>query len=106
MLAKPLDRTRVGIALKAHLGRTVESGATALFQLQGGDKIDLLTVWPPSQRMSRWVYAVSGCKPVWHLGSPEQVVRAITENFGIGADSLDESDLGEDLIASRKPRTI
>ena len=46
--------------------------------------------------MNRWVYAVSGCKPVWHLGSPEKVVRAITENFGIGADSLEESDLEED----------
>jgi general secretion pathway protein E len=46
--------------------------------------------------MSKWVYAVSGRKPVWYLGSPEKVLRAITENFGIGADSLDESDLEEE----------
>jgi type II secretory ATPase GspE/PulE/Tfp pilus assembly ATPase PilB-like protein len=46
--------------------------------------------------MSRWVFAVSGKKPVWSLGSPENVVRAITENFGIGADSLEESDLDLD----------
>ena len=53
----------------------------------------MVTVWPPSQRMSRWVYAVSGQTPIWSLGSPEKISRAITENFGIGADSLDDSDL-------------
>lgn len=92
VLAKPLDQIELGIALQAHLDG-VEGDA---FSNGGGGKIDLLTVWPPSRRMSRWVYAVSGCKPVWHLGSPEKVVRAITENFGIGADSLDESDLEDE----------
>jgi len=63
--------------------------------LEGSEegKISIVTVWPPTNRMSRWVFAVSGKKPVWSLGSPENVVRAITENFGIGADSLEESDL-------------
>ena len=56
-------------------------------------KLELVTVWPPTNRMSRWVYAVSGQKPIWSLGSPEKISRAITENFGIGADSLDDSDL-------------
>jgi len=56
-------------------------------------KLELVTVWPPTERMSRWVYAVSGQKPIWSLGSPEKISRAITENFGIGADSLDDSDL-------------
>ena len=56
-------------------------------------KLELVTVWPPTQRMSRWVYAVAGQKPIWSLGSPEKISRAITENFGIGADSLDDSDL-------------
>ena len=56
----------------------------------------LLTLWPPTKRMSRWVYAVSGKKPIWYLGLPEKVTRAITENFGIGADSLDDSDLDEE----------
>jgi general secretion pathway protein E len=59
-------------------------------------EISIVTVWPPTNRMSRWVFAVSGRKPVWSLGSPENVVRAITENFGIGADSLEESDLDLD----------
>jgi len=56
-------------------------------------KIHLLTVWPPTDRMSRWVFAVSGRKPIWYLGLPEKVTSAITENFGIGSDSLDETDL-------------
>ena len=43
--------------------------------------------------MSRWVYAVSGRKPIWYLGLPEIVTQAITENFGIGSDSFDESEL-------------
>jgi general secretion pathway protein E len=43
--------------------------------------------------MSRWVFAISGKKPIWSLSSPEKISRAITENFGIGAESLDESDL-------------
>ncbi|MEC8420696.1 MAG: GspE/PulE family protein [Verrucomicrobiota bacterium] len=59
-------------------------------------KVHLVTVWPPTPRMSRWVYAVSGNKPIWSLGSPEKIVRAITENFGIGADSLDDSDMDFD----------
>ena len=56
------------------------------------EKIELVTVWPPTNRMSRWVFAVSGKKPVWRLGMPEKVLHSITENFGIGADSLDDSD--------------
>ena len=62
----------------------------------GDGKIHLITVWPPSDRMSRWVFAVSGKKPIWYLGLPEKVTTAITENFGIGSDSLDESELDAD----------
>ena len=60
------------------------------------EKLCLVTPWPPSEIMSRWVFAVSGKKPLWSLGAPEKISRAITENFGIGADSLDESDLEQD----------
>ncbi len=56
-------------------------------------KLPLVTPWPPTQRMSRWIFAVSGRKPLWHLGHPEVISRSITENFGIGADSLEDSDL-------------
>jgi general secretion pathway protein E len=59
-------------------------------------KLCLVTPWPPSEKMSRWVFAVSGLKPLWRLGSPEKISRAITENFGVGADSLDDEDFEED----------
>ncbi len=56
-------------------------------------ELKLVTPWPPTERMSRWIFAVSGRKPLWHLGHPEDISRSITENFGIGADSLEDSDL-------------
>ena len=36
------------------------------------NKLCLISPWPPSEKMSRWVFAVSGMKPVWSLGSPEK----------------------------------
>ena len=33
-------------------------------------RIELVAVRPPSTRMSRWVFAVSGRTPVWSLSSP------------------------------------
>ena len=62
-------------------------------------RIHLATVWPPSERMSRWVFSVSGSKPIWYIGMPERIVRAITENFGIGADSLEDSDVDDESEA-------
>ena len=62
-------------------------------------RIHLATVWPPTERMSRWIFAVSGYKPVWYIGVPEKIVRAITENFGIGADSLEDSDFDDESEA-------
>ena len=73
-----------------------EMGESGDSKLANQGKVKLLTVWPPTERMSRWVFAVSGKKPLWYLGLPEEVIRAITENFGIGADSLDDSDLDLD----------
>ena len=66
------------------------------------EKVELVTAWPPTDRMSRWVFAVSGKKPIWRLGMPEKVVHAITENFGIGADSLDDSELDLDEEEDQK----
>ena len=60
------------------------------------EKVELVTVWPPTNRMNRWIFAITGRKPVWKLGMPERVIHSITENFGIGADSLDESDFDLD----------
>ena len=65
-------------------------------EINVGGKLCIVTPWPPSEKMSRWVFAVSGLKPLWRLGSPEKISRAITENFGVGADSLDDEDFEED----------
>ena len=73
--------------------RLIHSFCCLPVEQKNDGKLELVTVWPPTQRMSRWVYAVSEQKPIWSLGSPEKISRAITENFGIGADSLDDSDL-------------
>lgn len=55
--------------------------------------IALVTLWPPDEQMDRWIYAVCGRRPQWHLGHPELVVETITQRFGVGAGSLDESDI-------------
>ena len=55
--------------------------------------IALVTLWPPDERMTRWIYATCGQQPEWYLGDPEQVSNTITQRFGVGADSLDESDI-------------
>ena len=55
--------------------------------------LPLVTLWPPDERMDRWVFAVSGRRAEWHLGDPEQVINTITQHFGVGASSLDESDI-------------
>lgn len=64
--------------------------------------IALATVWPPDEVMERWVYAVSGRKVQWFMGDPEQITETITQNFGVGAGSLDESDLINDLAEAEE----
>ncbi|MFP4673517.1 MAG: GspE/PulE family protein [Opitutales bacterium] len=56
----------------------------------------LVTCWPPDHKMERWIYALSGRRPEWYLGDPEQVTQTITQRFGVGAGSLDESDIVTD----------
>jgi type II secretory ATPase GspE/PulE/Tfp pilus assembly ATPase PilB-like protein len=43
--------------------------------------------------MSEWVFAVSGKEPVWHLGPSNRISDTITQRYGVGADSLIESDI-------------
>jgi type II secretory ATPase GspE/PulE/Tfp pilus assembly ATPase PilB-like protein len=64
--------------------------------------IALATVWPPDELMDRWVYAVSGRKVQWFMGDPEQITETITQNFGVGAGSLDESDLINDVAEAEE----
>ncbi len=64
-----------------------------------GAPIPLVTLWPPDERMNRWIYASCGRVPEWFLGLPEEVSNTITQRFGVGAGSLDESDVvtGDDV---------
>lgn len=59
--------------------------------------IKLATLWPPDEVMDRWIYAVSGRRANWFLGDPEQITETITQHFGVGSGSLDESDLISDI---------
>ena len=62
----------------------------------------LVTLWPPDPTMDRWIFALSARKPVWHLGNPEMVINTITQRFGVGADSLDESDIITDVAETEQ----
>ena len=59
--------------------------------------IALATLWPPDEAMERWVYAVSGRNAQWFMGDPVQIIETITQHFGVGSGSLDESDLVTDV---------
>ncbi len=58
--------------------------------------LSLVTLWPPDDAMTRWVYAASGRLPEWKIANPEKVINTITQHFGVGADSLEESDIISD----------
>ncbi len=55
--------------------------------------LPLITLWPPEPDMDEWIFAVSGRRPQWHLGPAKSIVNCITQNFGVGADSLADSDI-------------
>ena len=46
-------------------------------QLPREGAIPLVTLWPPDASMDRWIYAVCGRLPQWHLGNPEQVTNTL-----------------------------
>lgn len=93
ILTKPYPTSDLIVVLNQCLAEFEKNKSSKPLLDSNEGKINLLTVWPPTPRMSQWVYAVSGKKPIWFLGLPEKINHAITENFGIGADSLDDSDL-------------
>ena len=76
----------------------VAEEALTLNQSASLESISLVTLWPPDEQMNRWVLASSGKKPKWYLADPEKINETITEHFGVGADSLDESSLIEEEI--------
>ena len=60
------------------------------------DTLGLITLWPPDASMNDWIYAVCGKRPQWYLGPPKSISECITQNFGVGSDSLSESDISTD----------
>jgi type II secretory ATPase GspE/PulE/Tfp pilus assembly ATPase PilB-like protein len=58
--------------------------------------MDLVTLWPTDPMVDEWVYAVTGKLPRWNLAPPKWVTNTLTQNFGVGADSLSESDIASE----------
>ena len=61
------------------------------FQNGADEDLNLITLWPPEEGMDEWIYAVSGKRPNWYLGPAKAVTNCITQNFGVGSDSLGDS---------------
>jgi type II secretory ATPase GspE/PulE/Tfp pilus assembly ATPase PilB-like protein len=57
------------------------------------DEIALVAVWPPEPHWDQWIRAVSGRRPRWSLGPAELIANTITQSFGVGSGSLEDSDL-------------
>ncbi len=49
----------------------------------------LATAWPPEGRMDDWVFATCDREPRWMLAAPDKIAKFLTENLGVGSDSLD-----------------
>jgi general secretion pathway protein E len=59
-------------------------------------EIILATSWPVAPEMDEWIYAATGKRAQWKLCAAKTVANIITQNFGVGADSLMESSASED----------
>ncbi len=58
----------------------------------------LATSWPLDDTIDDWVYAACGKRPTWVIAHPERISNFITQNLGVGAESLDDSfDLEAEL---------
>ena len=77
-------------------------GVAGKGEIEEKTTIQLATLWPPDDTMNRWIYAVCGCKAEWFMGDPEHITETITQNFGVGAGSLDESDLVTDVTEAEE----
>lgn len=65
------------------------------------DQLALATGWPIEDIMDDWVYATCGQRPLWRFANPDRISKFITQNLGVGAESLDESfDIDDDLLSA------
>ena len=51
--------------------------------------LHIVTVWPPSADMIRWIEIACGRSIVWYLTYANNVTNTIIQHFGVGSDSLD-----------------
>ncbi|MBK1878048.1 GspE/PulE family protein [Pelagicoccus mobilis] len=62
----------------------------------------LATAWPVTPEMDDWVFAACGERPEWVIAHPERISNFITQNLGVGAESLDDSfELEAELAADQ-----
>lgn len=52
----------------------------------------LAVSWPPSADMDGWITAITGKRAHWTIAPASTLNKLIAEKFGVGADSLTESD--------------
>jgi general secretion pathway protein E len=55
------------------------------------DRLDVATSWPPEPVMDEWIHASCGREVRWHLAPGDKLAKFITQNLGVGAESLDDS---------------
>lgn len=60
--------------------------------------LPLLTLWPPDPTMDKWIRAATGMAAEWSIGPADLISETITEQFGVGADSLDDSEAEEIVV--------
>lgn len=71
-------------------------------EIEGDPPFVLATAWPISDEMEDWVYAACGERPGWAIAHPERISNFITQNLGVGAESLDDSfELEAELAAEQ-----
>ncbi|MBC2604477.1 GspE/PulE family protein [Pelagicoccus albus] len=64
---------------------------------------NLATAWPISREMDDWVYAACGERPHWVVSHPERITNFITQNLGVGAESLDDSfEMEAEMVAEEE----
>ncbi|MDQ8202968.1 ATPase, T2SS/T4P/T4SS family [Pelagicoccus sp. SDUM812003] len=63
----------------------------ALPPIEEREDLVLATAWPVDVVMEDWVYAACGKRARWVIAHPERISNFITQNLGVGAESLDDS---------------
>jgi type II secretory ATPase GspE/PulE/Tfp pilus assembly ATPase PilB-like protein len=57
----------------------------------GEDDLHLATVWPPSVEVTDWLATFTSRPLRWYLGPADRLRQLITDHYGVGSDSLEES---------------